>query len=710
MLFRNTSFIASFFFLTSGVFAQVAEDTIKRIQSSEVEILSTPVREETRRYPAATSIVPRAQFEESRGYELKDALWAVPGVFTQSRSGHSDLRITIRGFGSRGAADRSNAGNMRGVRVLVDGIPETEPDGRTSLDIVDVNALGRVEVFRGNASALYGTASGGVISLFSGAGSEPLLSSKNTFGSFGFLKNSLTGNAAFGNGTFFVTASNTTYDGYRAHSQSREGNLSMVFNTLLGDRTTLRAIAAGSTNIFRFPGPLTWNQFQTDPLQADSAYTARDEHRFNRVGRFGLTLNHMLNDEQEVEGTVYLQPKVLTRSERNSWREFNRYTIGSNAHYAWKKDFGTVKNSLVAGIDQQYQDGTIQFFRLGPNASRSNTLFSNKKESAGVVGLFGQEELQYGDFLFLLGGRYDMIRYESEDLMLAERSQVKEFDHFSPKLGISYTLTPTNTLFVSFGQGVEAPAFNEIDPPDSATIVSHGGTYVAGAAFNPLLELATSTTIELGWRGETTMTGFLRNVRYDVTLFNINVNNDIIPWNGGAFYFTAGETKRQGLELSAQLAMDYGLSLGAAITAMSSEYVTYENQLGTFNGNEVAGVPGLIANGRLRYDSPFDLFVQLETEHVGEYYADDRNDKLPTGEPDPNTNSLVPSYTLFNALVGYKTDFGKLGVDVYAGLRNLADEKYISSAFINGANGKYFEPGMPRNVVGGLNIQYHFNR
>jgi len=111
------------------------------------------------------------------GYGLDDALSLVPGVVAQSRYGGSDVRIVIRGFGARGAGDRSNAGTTRGIRVLLDGVPETEPDGRTSLDNVDLAAIASVEVIRSNASALWGNAAGGVVNLSTLDEAQPRLAS-----------------------------------------------------------------------------------------------------------------------------------------------------------------------------------------------------------------------------------------------------------------------------------------------------------------------------------------------------------------------------------------------------------------------------------------------------------------------------------------------------------------------------------------------------
>ena len=90
--------------------------------------------------PLAITHIDKSQFAGTSGFGLNDALGNVPGVLVQSRYGTSDVRIAIRGFGARGAGDRSNAGTSRGVRVLLDGMPETEPDGRTSFDNIDLAA------------------------------------------------------------------------------------------------------------------------------------------------------------------------------------------------------------------------------------------------------------------------------------------------------------------------------------------------------------------------------------------------------------------------------------------------------------------------------------------------------------------------------------------------------------------------------------------
>jgi iron complex outermembrane receptor protein len=687
---------------------KIAQDSVKKYESKEVIVSTAGRAQRLMDVPVSITAVPSEYFREGRAYEVKDALQYVPGVFAQSRSGHSDVRVTIRGFGSRGAGDRSNAGNMRGIRVLLDGLPETEPDGRTSLDMVDLNAINSVEVVRGNASSIYGSASGGVINFISGGDiSTPLIESKNAFGSFGLLRNTVDASAIMGESRLFVAATRTEYDGYRDHSQASSGNVTMSLRSVLSEDTRVNLSLGAASNIFRFPGPLTKAQMEADPLQADSTYKANDDHRFNRVGRLGVTLEHDLTANQGFTATAYYMPKIITRSERNSWREFNRFTVGTMAAYNLRGNLSEdIGSQFTVGYEQQYQDGSIQFYSLGPGASRG-LLTDNKKEAAQHLGFYAHDLFTISDFDLLLGARYTTVNYTAQTFLEPSSPQMKDFSLLSPKVAIGYHQAPNRTIYASFGQGMEAPAFNEIDlPGDSALVVSRGGTFVRGSAFNPIIDPAISSTIELGVKGYESMDGFIASISYDVNGFYIMTTDDIVPWNGGRYYFNAAETKRMGVELGFSIMSDMGLTLRSATTVMSNEYTKYESLFGTFDGNKMAGVPGLFGTTSLRYDAPFGMFVELAAEYVGEYYADDRNDELPTGAPDPTTNSLVDSYLIENATVGYKTGLGDFDIDVFAGLRNLTDQKYASSAFINGVNNKYFEPGMPSNFIAGLNIRY----
>jgi iron complex outermembrane receptor protein len=675
--------------------------------SDTVVVTATRTPEHLKEVPLAISRMSSEIFSATRGYEVKDAIALVPGVFTQARSGHSDLRITIRGFGTRGAGDRSNAGNMRGIRILVDGIPETEPDGRTSLDNVDLSAYESVDVVRSNASALYGSAAGGVVSFRSNASfPKSFVDLGGRLGSFGFRKETVCAGAVAANSHLLLTASDAAYSGYRKHSASSTGNLNMLIDAALGPQTSLQVVAGGASNMMRFPGPLTFAQFESDPTQADSLYVLHDDHRFNRVGRMGVTVDHSAG-EHRIAGTVYFQPKVLTRSERNSWREFNRYSLGSEARYIWTKSFSDrLRSTLLTGFDQQYQDGTIQFFTLTPATSRGS-ITQDKREASGNIGFYLQEEMKIGDVVVIAGGRYDRIAYEYEDLLGKNRSDRIDFTSFAPKIAAGYLVNENQTIYASYGGGMEAPAFNEVDPPDSATTVQRGGTWDPNAAFNPFLEPAKSSTLEAGWKGVTSVSELLPALSFDLAAFYIGVSNDIIPWNGGAYYFAAGKTHRTGAELALAAFTNVGLTFRTAWTYMNAVYDEYTSNLGDFSGNKQAGVPNLFGGARLRYTHPVGVYLEAGLELVGEYFADDRNDELPNGQPNPALRSHVAAYSTLTATAGYSAKVtSALHVSAFIAMNNLTNEQYVGSVFVNGTNNRYFEPGMPGNIAAGFNLRH----
>jgi len=220
--------------------------------------------------PFSLSYVSRKELWPSKGYGLDEVLGGIPGVFVQSRYGNQDVRLTIRGYGARGAGERSNAGTTRGIRVLNNGFPETEPDGRTSFDLVDITGAGGIEVIRSNASSLYGNSSGGVINIMSNTEFEsPYTSYTQSAGSFGFHKEALSAGTHLGNGKLYLSLSNTNADGWRWHSRSSQALLNTGIVAPVGEGTDLGIHLAATSNVFRIPGPLSQVQYETDPQQAD---------------------------------------------------------------------------------------------------------------------------------------------------------------------------------------------------------------------------------------------------------------------------------------------------------------------------------------------------------------------------------------------------------------------------------------------------------
>lgn len=673
-----------------------------RFRLSTVTISATRQDEPLIRAPLAISIVTRAELANKRGYSLDEALREVPGVLAQSRYGTSDIRLVIRGFGARGAGDRSNAGTSRGIRVLLDGIPETEPDGRTSFDLVDLAAAQRIEIIRSNASALYGNAAGGVLDISTSADVDsPLYSASQMFGSFGLLRSVVSVAVPVGSGALNTTFTNTGIDGWRAHSSARRQLINSTFHTQLSPATRAKLVVSYANDLFHIPGPLSLAQAATSPRSANPTYEARDERRYNRVGRIGMLINQEINRTNSASGMFFLNPKVLQRSERGTFRDFNRYHFGGNAIFRNTHAYNAwATGRSVIGADAAHQSGTILFYSLSPTNGRGATLRDNKAEGATNTGLFAQHELQIGQRLNIeAGARYDDITYNNNNFINFRLNGSKSFTRVTPKLGVSYLLAPTHTVYLNIGGGIEAPAGNETDP---------AGTFGQDTvvAINPLLDAIRSTTYEVGTRNLIGLAnGPFETLSFEAALYRTNVANDIVPYRGGRFYFTAGKVRRDGAELGASARTRFGLGLSGSLTISRNRYVRYTvdsvhygrpGAFANYAGNKMPGVPNGYFGGtltqRLSVNRPVNARVTVR--QMGSYFVDDAN------------KVSVPGHALADAGLAIADPVivkGGLRLRGFIEVTNLFDKKHIGSAFLNpdivGGVPLAFEPGTPRTFV-----------
>ncbi len=181
--------------------------------------------------------------------------------------------------------------------MLLDGIPESEPDGQTRIEAIDFNALGSIEVTGGNASALYTNAQGGVINFISNIKFyKPFVWSFNEFGEFGefgMRKNSLKFGAAAEKLRFMSAFTYSNYIDYCEHSEEYQKMFNSVLETEVGSVSTLSVLTNFVSGAIRLPGSLNQSQFETNPNQASASDKGRDAKRDRRKGRLAVRFNSM---------------------------------------------------------------------------------------------------------------------------------------------------------------------------------------------------------------------------------------------------------------------------------------------------------------------------------------------------------------------------------------------------------------------------------
>jgi iron complex outermembrane receptor protein len=641
--------------------------------------------------PMAATLVQASEWQDSRMVGLSEPLSFVPGVLAQSRAGSTDVRITSRGFGARGAGERSNSGTTRGIRITLDGFPLTEPDGRTSLDFADPALLARIRVIRSNTSTLFGPFSGGLIDLqTTRAFDRPYGQVRAEFGSFSYSRQVLDAGFVSGSARIQVAGSTGLFEGFREHSR---GTQSTLFTSVVSEpspTTTLGLYLAGTHTVQHYAGALTQGEFDADPKQADPAYVAQDARRDNHIGRIGAKLDHVLGAGYSMKLGVFAEPKSLHRSERNRYRDFQRVHTGGYALF--NGPLSSDRLRFTAGLDEAWQDGSVLFYDLD-NGNRGTTQVADQREGINDFGVFGEVQAELAlRWTAAAGARLDYVHYISENHQDPTVDDQRTLDHVSPRVSLSFRPNPDHTLYAAVNGGIETPAFNEIDPPPP---------FDAQTSLNPFLDPSYSLTFEVGAKGEHRLGDRFDRVGYDLALYTLEVRNDIIPWDGGAYYRTAGKSRRSGIELGLTGGMDNGFSVRLAGTFSRNRYIDYETGAPDANDvlvavryddNETAGIPSTAVRAAVRYEHQRGPFAELEGQRVGKYWANDAN------------TDRVAAYTLLDATVGSTIHVAGRSARVFVSGRNLTDEKYAASVYINGVNGRYLEPGMERNVLAGITL------
>jgi iron complex outermembrane receptor protein len=692
----------------------VGDTTISKVdtlsyETDNVVVTATRVEKKIIDIPYPVLRLKNTQYKFSKRVSVDDVLENVPGLFLQSRYGNHDVRIAIRGFGSR-----SNTG-IRGVRILLDGIPESEPDGQTRIEAIDFNSVGSIEVVKGNSSSLYTNAPGGVINFINDIYFPySFVTQFNEFGSYDLRRNGLKFGVRTDKYGFLGTYSYHNYKGFRPHSEDYWHIFNTVVDVLPGDGTNLKVFGYFVDGLIKLPGSLNKTEFDEDPYQANSRDVGRDAKRISTKGRLGLLFNTDFGGSKhhQLEILPYGTIKYFERTAAN-YRIITRYGIGNTLRYIYR--------SAIAGLDNEFSVGSDLLYQAGPVESYDNiggvkgdNLQSLVNETISNIGFYFSDYLElYNKQLYLLlTGRYDKVLFKDQVQLLNSRSNQRNFEAFTPKAALNFKLTPNVAIYTSYGLSFDSPAGNEMDnyPTSSNPSVS----------LNPDLNAQKSQNFEIGIKGNIRNPGqqFFSNISFETTFFNILIEDEIIPFEvyGDVFFRNAAKTTRNGLEVGASVDVIEGLNLQASYTFSDFTYdeyiaLTIDEELDTttqnYSGNSAPSVPKHNIFVALSYSHPFTQnitgFIRGSMRYVSEMYVNDANY---FSEEDPGTTD---AYTMLNAGIGLDMVFGKFNLLINGGVNNIANDVYVGFITINSSNGRFYEAGEPRNFYGGINLGYAFN-
>lgn len=641
------------------------------------ERLAQPVAE----LPGSVSQVDTTTIARgTQGIALDEALAGIPGVFAQNRYNFAqDVRLSIRGFGAR------TPFGIRGIRVLLDGIPETLVDGQTQVDMIDPFALERMEILRGPAGALYGNASGGVMRLYTRAGVPGgELAVEQATGQHGLRRTGVRAGDEQGPWNWAGSVSEFSLDGYREHSEAERRNLNARASYAFDEQSSLTAlfgyVDAPDT---QDPGSLTSEEVHEDRRQARPQSLQYDGGQSAEQGRLGLVYELRPDDNQQlVLRGFQLQRDFDNRLpfESGGIVEFERDFGGGGMQYTRLDRVAGRDNRLVIGLDVERQRDDRQ--RYDNEQGERGDLQLDQIESALGTGLFVRNVTALTPRWDLsLGARHDDIEFEISDRFLVDGddSGDRRFQETSWFAGTGVVLSPGHRAFINAGTSFESPTFTEFANP--------GG----GGGFNPDVEPEQAESMELGLRGTAG-----RNLEYELTGFAIRVDDELVSYQlnpgGRDFFRNAGRSARDGVELAFDLALAQGAWFRGMFSAGRFEFRRFKADGEDFSGNRIPGLPEEQAffEFGVGRDQPFMAAINVQL--TGDLYADDANE------------TRVSGHSVVNARTAWRRDIGQWHVEPWAGLNNITDEQYNSNVRINSFGGRFFEPAPERNWHAGVSV------
>lgn len=692
------------------LFAQVEvpgqEDSIKVYHIDEITTTGTRTTRRIIDVPYSIERIDNTQYKFDKKTSVDNVLGTIPGLFFQNRYGNHDVRISIRGFGSR-----SNSG-IRGVRILLDGIPESEPDGQTRIEAIDFQSIGSIEVVKGNASSLYTNAPGGVINFINDIDvPSSYLVAFNEFGGAGLRSNGFKLGVRSEQNSFLLTYNYHQARGYRQHSEDYWSIVNSVFETRMSEHTNLRLFTYFVDGLIRLPGSLTRARFDVDPFQANPRDVGRDAKRVTKKGRVGIQLNTFAGrkNEHEFELTGYGTIKYFERTAA-TYRFFNRNGVGASGRYVYHSVLFGQKNEFSVGGDLFYQAGPIEEYgNIG--GTKDDDLVALTDETVSNAGFYFQNSLNIVEdqLDLLITGRYDKIVFDQKDQLLGVRSANRGFDAFTPKAALNFKITPAIAVYASYGVGFDTPAGNELE--------NHPLSSRPTILLNPDLQPQKSRNFELGIKGNVLQEDwvFARLVHFEAAFFNTKIKDEVVPFDvsGDVYFRNAAQTNRTGLELGSTVYLYSGLRFRGAYTlsdftydtyiARSFEYDTLGNAVAidrSFAGNVAPSQPRHNLSLELSYEHPIfenlTGFVKGNYNSVSGMFADDANTDRSDG------------YQLIGATVGFDVKLGQFNLLTNAGVNNIANKTYIAFININSDRKEFFEAGEPRNAYVGMNLGYQF--
>jgi len=667
---------------------QIATDTAKADSLRVYELMALTVTATRtsiplRVNPGATTVVDQQELKTGpRSIAVDEAVRLVPGVKVDNQADGERVHMSIRGQGI--LSERG----LRGIKVLLDGLPLNDPSGfAPDLYDVDWSDVSRIEVLRGPGASLYGGGStAGVLNIITtlppteeGA-IRP--SAEARMGSNGFWKTAVRSGGRTGQVGYTLDVGRTYGDGYRVHTGFNATNVRAKAVWTPSERLTLTPIVSWTSFFNQNAEGLNLTWLAEDRRQANPDAITFNEFQTTRrftgglVGRYELSSSTTLDFNGYLRNTRYLEP-VPSSVDRRALA-----APGGTVQLSSRVGHGNLTQTLGGGADVQWQRITeFRFPNMG-GAVEGSTLLSDQTIRQSGVGIFLFDRVNLGrEWTALVNVRYDRITNRLEDHLQSggvDLSGDANFDRATARVGLTWAPTEEWSLYTNWGQGFLPPATEELDNNPAA----QGG-------FNTSLKPALSSGEELGLRG---VHG--RRIYYDVGLFHLETSGDFDRYRVASrpletFYRNGGNSRRFGAEVYANVNPVDPVWVQVAYTWSHFLYKKSTSFYGDIEGNWLPNSPQHQLMTDVAWTPMRDVTLGVGTDSYSKWYVDASN------------VASVNGYTLLNARVSWHFDVAGTTGDLTLQGRNLTATKYIAFTEPD-PDGNSYQPGPERELFVGV--------
>ncbi|AGH36658.1 TonB-dependent receptor [Acinetobacter baumannii] len=655
--------------------------------------------------PASVFRIDAPQVDTSSQVNLTEVVKGIPSLQLRNRENYAqDLQLSMRGFGARSTF------GVRGIRLYVDGIPATMPDGQGQTSNIDLSSLDHVEVLTGPFSSLYGNSSGGTIltSTKEGQGKDSIELSYSG-GSHDKSRAGLVlqGGAKGANEpSYVISSSYFDTDGYREHSGAEKvlNNAKLSWN--LDDGSKINWV----TNYVKInaddPGGLTRADWQNNPKQVVQNvldYNARKEIEQTQTG---LTWSKPINDQHELYAMTYMGqrqvtqyqsiPDTVQKNPNTPYQaggviDFKRNYYGADFRWTGKELLPNTTLSIGVALDAMKEDrqGYQNFNDTGDKGVKG-ALRRDEDNTLWNIDPYVQASWQFLPTWRLdTGVRYSNVHYKSKDYYIVglngDNSGKTSYEEVLPSVALSWQITPEVLAYASYAKGFETPTFTEMAYP------------AQGGASTLDLKPSTSDTYETGLKSQNQLGDFT------LAVFQTKTKDDIVSAgnsNGRSTFRNADKTLREGVEFAWNKKLWRDLIATASYSYLDATFDADIPALGNIaqisSGNAIPGIAKNQAYASLAWQPSHGLYGGVDVQYMDKVYVNDTN------------SDAAPSYSVTSANVGYAWVIGDWKVNSFARVDNLFDKKYAGSVIVNDGNSRYFEPADGRNWSAGLRVIKQF--